>query len=78
MASVATTNVPLPTPSKHAVEMGAERDLDCREAQWTIKHGDVERGANGRVVHRGRPGGVDLVTDALASVVISGYSARAK
>lgn len=77
VVSVATTTIPLPTPTHHAVKMGAERNLNRREAQWTIKHGDVKRGANGCVVHRGREGGVDLVTDARASKVITGYPARA-
>ena len=81
VVSVATTAMPLPRPTQHAVERAGERELDRHEVQWTMKHGEVEHtgfGADGTptLVHRGRVGGVDVVTDADARAVITAWPAR--
>jgi hypothetical protein len=80
--SVATTNVALPIPSNHAVDRAAEHGLTKRQVQHTIKHGAVERSADGtenapRYVHRGPAGGVDVVTNATGEVAITVHPARA-
>ena len=82
VVSVATTSILMPAPTAHAAKRAADRHLDRRELQWTLKHGTAEASASGsanapRIVHRGRPGGVDLVTDDMASAVISAWPARA-
>ena len=80
--SVATTHWPLPTPSNHAVERAAEHGATRRQMQRTMKHGPVELSAHGtedapRLVHRGPPGGVDVVTDATGEVAITTHPAKA-
>lgn len=80
--SIATTHWPLPTPSTHAAQRAAEHGADAKSVQRTMKHGPVELSAHGteeapRLVHRGAPGGVDVVTDALGEVAITVHPAKA-
>lgn len=77
-ASVATTAVPLPVPTHHYGERKEERmPLFARpnvdhEVKWSIKHGVVEQGRSpGTLLHRGREGGVDVVTTVDAKVGIT-------
>lgn len=75
--TVATTSVPLPMPTKHAVQRGQERNVDRRAVQSTLKHGAVKAQPGGRLVHLGAPGGVDVVTNVDATVAITVMPARA-
>ena len=80
--SVATSNWPMPTPSNHALQRAAEHGATQRQFQHTMKHGPVELSTHGtedapRLVHRGPPGGVDVVTDATGEVAITTHPARA-
>jgi len=79
--SIATTAIELPAPSDHAIQRARERDIDRREVQWTLKRGQVEAAGHGRdgaarLVHRGRRGGADLVTDADGKVAITTFPSR--
>ena len=76
--TVATTSVPLPMPTKHAVQRGQERNVDRRAVQSTLKHGAVKAQPGGRLLHLGEPGGVDVVTDDATTVTITVMPARAK
>jgi len=81
--SIATTAVPLPHPTHHFGERVEERSADlsnvpdlAREIKWTLKHGNVTPGNKANtVVHRGRSGGLDIVTDKSASVAVSVWPA---
>jgi hypothetical protein len=81
--SIATTAVPLPHPTHHFGERVEERSGDmanipdlAHEIKWTLKHGAVAAGNKANtVVHRGRNGGLDIVTDKSASVAVSVWPA---
>ena len=83
--SVATSSIPLPAATNHFGEQLQKREpnfetgIDLkREMQWTLKHGHVTKGnTDHTVVHRGREGGMDLVTNADASVAVSVWPAAA-
>ena len=81
--SIATTAIPLPHPTQHFGERVEERGDDmsnipdlAHEIKWTLKHGTVTPGNKANtVVHRGRNGGLDIVTDKSASVAVSVWPA---
>ena len=82
VVTVATAALPLPQPTAHVMQRAGERELDRHEVQWALKHGDVVHtswGADGAPVmlHLGRAGGVDVVTDADATRAITAWPARA-
>lgn len=84
VSSMATTAVPLPQFTAHAAERKEERVLDDDyEFKWTIKHGPVEHtgvGPDGRptFTHRGRKGGVDVVTTEDGKVAITNWKAAGR
>ena len=82
VVSVATTHWPLPTPSTHAGQRAAEHGANVKDVQRTMKNGPVELSTHStegapRLVHRGAPGGFDVVTDATGEVAITVHPAKA-
>ena len=68
VVSVATSSLPLPAPCPHAVERGAEKNVDRRWLQDALKNGDAEEQPGGRVKHYGKDAVIVTNTDATVTI----------